>query len=35
MQLSLANIDTEKDLASLAHLASEIWHEYFVTISGC
>ncbi|MFD3257132.1 GNAT family N-acetyltransferase [Paenibacillus lentus] len=32
MQLSIAKIDTEKDIAILAHLASEIWHEYFVAI---
>ncbi|WP_110932867.1 GNAT family N-acetyltransferase [Paenibacillus bouchesdurhonensis] len=32
MQLSLMKIDTEKEIASLAHLASEIWHEYFITI---
>lgn len=32
MQLSLAKIESKKEIASLAQLASDIWHEYFVTI---
>ncbi|GAA0134475.1 hypothetical protein YSY43_13150 [Paenibacillus sp. YSY-4.3] len=32
MQLSLAKIETEQEIASLADLASDIWHEYFVVI---
>lgn len=32
MQLTLAKIETEQELASLAELASDIWHEYFVGI---
>lgn len=30
MQLTLAKIETKQEIASLAELASDIWHEYFV-----